>query len=276
MPESPEVLFNAILLNKVIQNTKITYIHATNEERALNLPIDSNGHVIGVFTKGKLMWITVKKNETENYFIHIHFGTKGKLETDKPNKYLRYEMRFEKGDKTINIYMEDSDFRQLAKITLHTQQEHDEIIDKLGVSIFSPNFTKEFFTDTIKSKKIKLITLLMNQHVFSGIGNYIKNDSLYMANIDVMANAKDVSTQQIHVLYDKIMFVAYSVLMTNLREINNLTDVGITLNDDIFANMPNVVEVPYNYKIYGRKTTDNGKPIKKIKIDGRDTYVVAP
>lgn len=38
--------------------------------------------------------------------------------------------------------------------------------------------------------------------------------------------------------------------------------------------MPKLLEVPYQYKIYKRKTTIDGKTIKIIKIGGRDTYYV--
>jgi formamidopyrimidine-DNA glycosylase len=278
MPESPEVMFNAIVLNKILHNSTIVSLSATNRERHQDLPNHANNHVIGVESKGKLMWIAIKKTETENYYIHIHFGTKGKLETNKPEKNLRYEMVFRKGtdghQRTFSIYMEDSDFRQLAKVTVETQEEHDKIVGELGTSIFSPEFTETFFADSVKAKKTKIISLLMNQHTFSGIGNYIKNDAMYLSNIHINTYTKSMTNEQIKSLYHNILFVAYSVLMTHLREYNDLKDLGISLHDPLFRNKPMHVEVPYEYKIYGRTETADGKAVKKIKVDGRDTYCV--
>ncbi len=38
--------------------------------------------------------------------------------------------------------------------------------------------------------------------------------------------------------------------------------------------MPKKLEVPYEYKIYGRETTKDGKKVLKIKVGGRDTYCI--
>ena len=38
--------------------------------------------------------------------------------------------------------------------------------------------------------------------------------------------------------------------------------------------MPKKLEIPYEYKIYGREVTSDGKKVLKIKVAGRDTYCI--
>ena len=111
---------------------------------------------------------------------------------------------------------------------------------------------------------------LLKQEYFCGIGNYIKNEVLYMGSLKAKIKTSELNEDQINKLYHNILFVAYSNLIEMLKNSN----VEKYLDKSKSRFMPNKLEIPYHYKIYGRETTDDGKKVFKIKVSGRDTYCI--
>ena len=160
------------------------------------------------------------------------------------------------------------DRRRFSKIQIHTEKEHNLLVDKLGVDILDPNkFTLEYFLQTIKSKKSLLLTTLLKQEYFAGLGNYIKNEAVYLSNINVYSKTNELTDVEITKLYKNILFVSYSSLLTLL------TETGITTNITN-TNIKIKLEIPYNYRIYGQTKTSDNKKVYKKKIGGRDTYTI--
>jgi len=266
MPEGPEILYFATILNKKLKDSTIINIKSFTDKPAI-IPKDYIGKVQLVDCKGKLLWIKVT-GKTSDYYIHIHFGITGWLTFDKPDKNIKFELEITKKDKELNLYMDDQ--RRFSIVRVYDLDSHTKIIDDLGVDIFSPEFTKDLFKKNIKEKNMLLAAFLLNQHIFSGIGNYIKNDSLYLSNIKVKAKTSELTDNQIDKLYSNILFVAYSVLYELLKD----SKAEKYLEKNKIINEPAKLEVPYEYKVYSREKSIKGEIITKLKIGGRDTYAV--
>lgn len=264
MPEGPELLYFATILKKKINNAIITDIHFNTDKPAI-IPKDFIGKIIDINSKGKLLWFKVT-GKKENYYIHIHYGISGWLRFEKPEKNIKYEFVLKIKEKNINLYLED--MRRFSKINIYTQIEHDKIINKLGIDIFSKDFTKNIFMNIIKSKNMMLTPFLLNQHIFCGIGNYIKNESLYMTNLRVKIKTNELTDDEIYKLYNNILFVSYSTLYEMLNE--EKAEKFLDLKKKI--NQPKKLEIPYKYKIYSLEKTIDGKKVYKIKVGGRDSY----
>ena len=112
--------------------------------------------------------------------------------------------------------------------------------------------------------------LLLKQEIFCGIGNYIKNEVMYMTKLKAKIKTSELSEDQINELYTNILFVSYSNLVEMLKD----TKILKYLNKSKFVHMPKKLEVPYQYRIYGREITSDGKKVFKIKVGGRDSYCV--
>ena len=164
--------------------------------------------------------------------------------------------------------MEDK--RRFSKINVCTEEQHNKIINKLGIDLFSDKFTLDNFKNIIKSKNTMLASFLLKQEIFCGIGNYIKNEVLYIGKLKVTIKTSELTEEQIDKLYTNILLVGYS----NLIEM--LTDSKIVkyLDKSKTTYMPKKLEIPYVYKIYGREVTHDGKKVLKIKVGGRDTYCI--
>jgi formamidopyrimidine-DNA glycosylase len=264
MPEGPELLYFATVLKKKINNATIKDIHFYTDKPAI-IPKDFIGKILDIDSKGKLLWFKVT-GKKQDYYIHIHYGISGWLTFEKPEKNIKYEFILKVKEKEINLYLED--MRRFSKISIHTKTEHDKIISKLGIDIFTKDFTKDVFMNIIKSKNMMLAPFLLNQHIFCGIGNYIKNEALYMTNLRVKIKTNELTDEEISKLYSNILFVAYSTLYEMLNELK--ASKFLDINKKI--NQPKKLEIPYKYKIYSLEKTADGKKVYKIKVGGRDSY----
>ena len=267
MPEGPELLFWSIFLKKKfikgkIQNMKF---NITND---IVIPENFDGEIVDVLQKGKLLWFKVKSNgNNSHYYVHLHLGITGWI-MFKDAKNVKYSFEIKLSNKIFNIYIEDK--TKLSEMEILDEEEHIKSINKLGIDIFTEEFTIDNFKMEIKKKRMILASFLLKQEIFCGIGNYIKNEVLYMDNLDINCKTNILTDEQIENLYKNILFVAYSCLMEQLRnsKIENL------LSNKNIMNKPEILEIPYEYKIYKRKLTDDGKRVKITKVGGRDTYYV--
>ena len=241
-----------------------------------NIDIDKNNNNVDKFT-------TIKNNTSNDnikmvIFIAIWCGACNSYKNNIHNKLseelkkiygnIKFEFIIKKGNKEFSLYMEDQ--RRFSKIQVHTETLHNKIISELGIDIFSEEFTERKFKGIIKSKNLLLVAFLLNQHIFCGIGNYIKNESLYLSHIKVKVKTSDLTDEQISKLYSNILFVAYSILIEMLQD----SKAEKYLSTDKKFNKPDKLDIPYQYRIYSLEKTIKGEPVNKIKVGGRDTYAV--
>lgn len=275
MPEGPEILyFSTLLERKLVNKYKFIKIKSFTD-KPIVVPKDWEGNILSTGSKGKLLWIEVDSktsstSKNKKYYMHIHYGITGWLEFAKPEKYIKFEFILQniKTQSQINLYMEDK--RRFSKITICDEKQHLKIIDKLGIDIFEKDFTLENFKTIVTSKDTMVASLLLKQEIFSGIGNYIKNEVMYLTKLKAKIKTSELTNNKINELYSNILFVSYSNLVEMLKDTNILK----YLNKSKSIHMPKKLEVPYEYKIYGRETTTDGKKVLKIKVGGRDTYCI--
>lgn len=275
MPEGPEILYWKVLLEKKLANKyKFDTINSYTDKPIVipkDWSKDWNCVILGSGCKGKLLWLEVLSNDTKKkYYIHIHYGITGWLEFEKPESYIKFEFVLKniKTNEKLYLYMEDK--RRFSKIVIYDEKQHLNAINKLGIDIFESNFTLNNFSSVIKSKDAMLAPLLLKQEIFCGIGNYIKNEVMYLTKLKAKIKTSELDDTQIKELYTNILFVSYSNLVEMLKD----TKILKYLDKSKSTHMPKKLEVPYEYKIYGREITSDGKKVIKIKVGGRDTYCI--
>ncbi len=264
MPEGPELLYFATLFKKKLDGYTVSDIKSYTDKPAI-IPKDYIGKIINIDAKGKLLWFQVT-GKNHDYYIHIHYGITGWLTFDKPEKNVKFEFILKKKDKDKNMYMEDR--RRFSKVRIYEKEEHDKIVNELGIDIFTKEFSLEKFKEIIESKNMILAALLLNQSIFSGIGNYIKNESMYISGLRVKIKSSELDPEQITKLYYNILFVAYSTLIEMLRE----SKIEKYLDSNKKTNEPKKLEIPYKYRVYSQEKTEDGQKVYKIKVAGRDSY----
>jgi len=252
MPEGPEILYWQVLLEKkLVLKYKFNEINSYTD-KPIVIPKDWEGKILRTGCKGKLLWMEVSStNKEKKYYMHIHYGITGWLQFEKPESYIKFEFILEdiKTGDLLNLYMEDK--RRFSKIVIYDEKQHLKIISKLGIDIFEKDFTLNNFKTIIKKKDTIVAPLLLKQEIFCGIGNYIKNEVMYMTKLRAKVKTSELNEIQINELYTNILFVSYSNLVEMLKD----TKILKYLDKSKSTYMPKKLEVPYQYKIYGRETT---------------------
>jgi len=241
MPEGPELKYINLLLQNVVGNNIID-IKTYNKPSVEKI----TGKILNVETKGKLTWL-----ELNNKYIHIHLGLTGWLYIDDEPDNKKYMIKTNK----FKIYLDN-----LATLCIVNKEEHIKKINKLGIDILTPEFTLEYFKNTLKKSKVMIAPYLLKQEKFAGLGNYIKNEALYLAKIHPKTKANEIDDNKIEKLYEFIRYVAFSVLATYIQT--------------KLKEFPKNLQVPYKFKIYNRTKDDNGNIVKKEKISGRISYYI--
>lgn len=259
MPEGPEILSYVLYFRKLFLGKKLEDIISFGTAKKIKLP-NENNIVSDINCRGKLVWFELDNNN----YIHIHLKITGHYVLEEPEKYLRYKFEFKKDN---NLYIED--MRGFVSIKVLNTSKHNDEIDKLGIGLYSNNLTLEYFKELIdKKKKVILCRFLFDQGNIAGIGNYIINEVLYLSKLIPEMKVSELTNNDIKKLYNNILFVGYSNLLSHLKGGN----IKIDKKDYEMMPLKKNLEVPYKMKIYGRKETDKGVKVKTKKVCSRKMY----
>lgn len=254
MPEGPEILISSAYLKKSVKGKNFTSI-TSNTKSIRNLPKKSK--VIDVTSYGKVIII-----KTEDYYVHVHFGITGWFVRNKP-RIFKYILHFGNS----KFYIQDR--RRFSSIKILNEEQHNYEINNLGIDILSELFTLDKFKILVKSKKKNICAFLLDQKLFAGLGNYIKNEVLYLSKISPFRKVNDLSNDEISKLYDNIRYVSFSNLVEWFDEYK------IALPSRIKKNLPKKLLVPYEYYVYERDYDNKGNKVIYNKTHcGRRTFYV--
>ncbi len=255
MPEGPEVLILTNYLKKNILGKKFTEI-ISNTKTKRELPKPSK--VIDVDCYGKLIHI-----KTEDYYVHIHLGITGWFIKKQPKIY-KYVILFGKS----KFYLQDR--RRFSSINIFSNEtDHLNNISKYGIDILRDKFTEAKFLELLSNRRVNICAILMNQKIFAGVGNYIKNDALYLSKISPYRKVNTLSEEEKKNLYDKIIFVAFSNVYDWFKTYK------LEVPERIKKVAPKKLQVPYNFYVFDREKDNlNYTVILDKKHCGRRTYYV--
>jgi len=259
MPEGPEIKYISNLCKKHLIGKTLEKI-VSNSDTKVKLPKKSK--LIDVKVKGKQLVLIF-----EDFWFLIHFGLTGWLVFEDP-QYPRYELQF---SDDIIAYIDDS--RRFSKLKIYeSEQSYIKVMEKLGMDIFSDEFTEEFFLESFGKTKKAIVAFLMDQSRFCGVGNYIKNESLYLSGISPKRKTDKITDEEKSKLYKSILHVAYS----NFVEIMKMNKLKIDKKDlNRIKTLKIKVQSPYKFNVYGRDDFDLKENKLTIEdIGGRTCYYV--
>lgn len=226
MPEGPEVNILAEQLNNFFKKSKATIIESffstgkNKKKKPINFTTfqkTSDLQIKKIESRGKLLWFTVKNEDTVFYIISTlgltgywsilddedcDVGDDDCSELYKPSK--RFEVfRINLSDGHSLIY---EDMRKFGTIVFADKEELKRRLDKIGPDLLQNDISFEDFSKKIKNKNI--VKFLMNdQKIFSGIGNYGIAELLYRAKISPHRNLTDLSKQELKNLLHAIKYI---------------------------------------------------------------------
>jgi endonuclease-8 len=175
MPEGNTVRFFKDELKKFVGKT-IT--DAYGKTKKVNLKKLKNQKIIDVFKIGKVLYIKLSSGE----LLQFHFLLFGSFQLNPVNKIDRERVARQLVLKVGNneLVFNTSSIKLINENDIKLDIQLDPTDTK-----FSKPKSKKVFKEYIHNHPNEIIAdALMNQDIFPGVGNIIKNESLYLAKIN--------------------------------------------------------------------------------------------
>jgi len=255
MPEGPEVkLFvdklNLNYKNKVIKEVNVlSGRYLKKEIEGLDLLKDQT--VDSFSCKGKFIYF----NLNSDLVIFNTLGMTGSWSPRK-SKHSRLEILFKSGEE---LYF--NDIRNFGTFNIKNSKELGKKLQSLGPDMLSSP-PDNFITILRKHDNKNICKVLMDQSIISGVGNYIKAESLWLSNINPHAFVKSLTDKNLVTLKNAI----YLIMQTSYK--NN----GATIQSYYSFDGQKGTQSERFY-VYGRKIDHyNNSVLKEETPDKRKTH----
>lgn len=237
MPESPEAQVCASML-KYLNGRRLKNVTYKGEMKAIDEDLIE---VLAIGKKVYFIFLSVT--------VVVSFGMTGNL-LQRHNGYVKGVFRFE----GMKLYY--CDVRDLGKLEVIENVDIDEYLSNMGPCYLNSDVTEDEWIEAIKLRTRSTTTLssfLMNQHIFSGIGNYIRSEVLYLAKIHPERKIIDIN--------DKDLRKVFNCILKVMRKSINMG--GHTIKD---YRRPDGSIGNYSCYIYGKQEA------KQLVQNGRKVY----
>lgn len=267
MPEGVEVKLSSELIQPLVLNKSITYMHTTpNSRYGYNnlLPPDYQNDDYTIFiqsveTKGKFMYWTLKHQAGPSFWLFITFGMSGQFSPTK-GKHPCMDVKFNDGS---SIYFNDPRHFGTVKF-VNERQALDAKLASLGWDPFQSSVEDGLSTvqPHLADTKKPIGQVMLDQSVFAGSGNYLRAEALYEARISPWRPSNQLSEDEV------------KTLCTALKEVMEASyrHQGATI---LTYKTAYGEEGRYSslFKVYGKKQDPEGRPIiKETTPEGRTMH----
>jgi len=284
MPEGPEIRRSAdhlsnLLVGKYVVNAFVKGGRYSEKDPPPGFPDflasmrkGAIPKIVSVNAKGKFMWWQLEHKDTK-WFVWITYGMSGQWHRDS-NKHTAFGIYFAPRP---DVFDENRDFVQPDSLyfndprhfgTIHfvnDVQKHEKKLASLGPDMLGNPPNEQQFRIALNRRNQKtLAEVLMDQGVISGVGNYIKAEALYLAELSPHRIVCELSNLEIERLRQQIINVMRASYNTG----------GATIRT--YRN-PDGAEggAQRRFAVYGNKTDPMGNPVVREETkDGRTTHWV--
>ena len=268
MPEGPEVTIISENLNSILAGFEIYNMEISPTSRYRNKAPDNflsfkeklPLRVREIKNKGKLIYFKFQKN----FFMLNTLGMSG-IWRKKKDKHTSLILTYGSGDVKQNLYFTDQRHFGTVKF-LRSKKELNDKLKTLGPDMLNdPKMSFDIFRGRLmKYPKYNIVKALMDQKVVSGIGNYLKSESLYHARISPFKTVSELSDLEIRKLYQSV----------RTKIIGSYHQGGVSVKD--FKDVDDKKGLyQFEFEVYCKKTDKYGnKVVKVVLADKRSTYYV--
>ena len=207
MPEGPEISYMVYTFNKKFSHSKLENIKVLSGRYSRHpLPKGFDAFlsklpskIKDIKNKGKFIYITLENNSILG--IKLNYGH---LVT-KFEKHCHIEITTSKGI----FYIQD--VRNFATLSFLNKDTLQEQLNKIGTDLLNEKVSLEEFTQKVKKHpRMKIGMFLIKQDYFSGVGNYVRSEALYIEEIKIKE------------IYDAVLYIlkkAFSCLKDHGKHI---------------------------------------------------------
>jgi formamidopyrimidine-DNA glycosylase len=265
MPELPEVEtfandFRGQITGRGFREAHILWPRTLAAPDELSLEDRLAGrHVIDVGRRGK--YILIHLDDGQALIVHLRMtGRLAVVRGDSAlleDNHLRAWFGLADGDALVF-----TDSRKFGRIWL--VRDIEAVTGKLGPEPLAWDLTPEAFAARIRSRKVAIKALLLDQTAVAGVGNIYADEALFRARIHPLRKSSTLTDDELGHLYESLREVLQEAIDkrgTLLRDYR--TPYG---EDGYFQNHLRV------YGQYGKPCPRCGAPIERIRVTQRSTH----
>lgn len=207
MPEGPSILF---LKNK-LQRYKGKIVSEASGYGEMDKSQINNIKLLDIETYGKNLLFVFK-----DFFVGVHLGLFGSMLVNKRKKVnASFALHFASDE--INFYV--------AKTKLYEGKPTDHFNFK--TDILKTEFDEDFVLNELQNKHAEEMIgdVLMDQHLFAGVGNIIRIEALYHAKIHPKSIVKAIPEKKLIFLLK--MIVDYAEEFLNLLKTDGVKEAAL-------------------------------------------------
>lgn len=207
MPEGPSILF---LKNK-LQRYKGKTVSEASGYGEMDKSQINNIKLLDIETYGKNLLFVFK-----DFFVGVHLGLFGSMLVNKRKKVnASFALHFASDE--INFYVAKTKFYE-GKPTDHFNFKTD---------ILKPEFDEDFVLNELQTNHAEEMIgdVLMDQHLFAGVGNIIRIEALYHAKIHPESIVKAIPEKKLVFLLK--MIVDYAEEFLNLLKTDGVKEAAL-------------------------------------------------
>ena len=211
MPELPEVETYRRYIEASSLNQPMTDFTCEDPRKLLLNDYDEMRQILrgaqltDSYRVGKHLFI---KTDT-SYWVYMHFGMSGDLhyfhQDEDPPRHARMIFYFANGYRLGFICP-----RKFERIGL--VENPDAFLAKKGIAPDVLLISIEQFSQNIKRKKSPIKTVLLDQSVAAGIGNWLVDDVLHHAKIHPVKSAKDLSDTEMARIHAAMRYIVQTTI----------------------------------------------------------------
>ncbi len=256
MPELPEVETVVRTLAPQVTGRRIENVEFS-PKRILRSDLEetiqqlAGTTVMEVERHGKYIVFTLRPSG----FLIVHLGMTGKLLWNHPpGKHTHAQFHMDSG----TLIYDDS--RRFGNI--EWSAELPERVRKLGPDALVVSL--EDFADSLKKRKSRMKSLLLNQEFLRGLGNIYADEALFRAGIHPNANGAKLRKDRVEKLYHAMREVLQEAIQNRGSSVSNYVDAEG--NRGSFQTLHRV------YRRTGEPCQNCGSPIRRTLVAQRGTH----
>jgi formamidopyrimidine-DNA glycosylase len=275
MPEGPELARSRDALQRIVSGNCINSFKIVGGRYRDKEPVGLAGFraaldeasllIDSVNVKGKFMWWEFFTENNVRWDMWCTYGMSGRWTTAPADKHTGATMTILTGGgiaKELNFH----DPRHFG--TLKFSNDNQALIKKLGSlgpDMLNGPPEREAFKDRMLLRPRRtLAEALMDQSTISGVGNYIKAEALYLAELSPHRTCDSLSTAECERLRQQIINVMKASYVTGGATIRTYRNADGTVGS-----------AQGRFVVYGNRTDPMGNPVvKEGTKDGRTTHWV--
>ncbi len=276
MPEGPEVNIIKDGLNHLLQNKLITDVIFPEGSKFNKKTPDGYNHfkqllplkVKEIKSKGKLIYFVFEKG----WFLICRLLLSGGWYLEKAAKHNHCQIIYEKNEKEKNKDDNDSiwfvDPRHFATLKWTDDKKVvDDILNDIGPDLLNDKISESEYLEKMKNKKNskkKIAVVMMDQSVFSGIGNYLKSEILYEARVSPNSVISNIP--------DTVLSNLFKITLDKIKTSYKAGGASVKNYSDISGKEG---EYSFTFAVYQKKKDPLGNKVMMEKTkDGRSSYYV--